>query len=419
MSRRILVAASMFDGRRYWNEREHTVVIDGDHVSEVVDGDASSVFARPGDEVEHVAFLMPGLVEGHAHLFLNGGEYDTSARSDYLKSPFDNMIAVGMDNIQRSMDAGVTLLRDAGDRFGVNHFIRAETAGTEIPLPRVRSAGLGVRGPRGYGAFMAQEVADPSRISEIVAGLAIDSDDIKVILTGIIDFELGSVKGVPQFDLDGCRTIVASAHSAGRRTFAHCSGLEGLAIAVAAGIDSIEHGFFMNEEILLVMAEKQIAWVPTFSPVDFQRRSPQWCGWSSDTIDNLRRILDDHVRHVALAAQLGVPLVCGSDAGSHGVPHGSSLIDEIGFLLSAGLTMESALAAATEVPRRLWGEAPAGPVRGARAEMVVLNDSPFVDPTALRRVASVVSGGKVVRPDGTKAFQDSPSMRSIADRPGG
>ncbi len=419
MQRRILVTSSMFDGERYWGGGERTVVIDGDKVSEVADGDQSSVFSCPGVEVEHVAFVMPGLVEGHAHLFLNGGELDTAVRSAYLKSSVDNMVEVGRRNLQQSAEAGVTLIRDAGDRFGVNHVIRAEAASSAGPLPRVRSAGLGLRGLRGYGAFMAREVGDLTRVSEVVSELAKESDDIKVILTGIIDFEAGRVKGVPQFDVDSCRKIVETAHAAGRKTFAHCSGLDGLAIAVEAGIDSIEHGFFMNEEMLVAMAEKQVAWVPTFSPVDFQWRSPKWCGWDSETQGKLRGILDQHSRQVALAAELGVPLVCGSDAGSHGVPHGSSLIDEVEFLSQAGLNMQTALASATSVPRRLWGEEPAGPVKRARAELVVLAASPFDDPTALRKVVAVIMGRNVLRPERGKMLDETTLKKLIGYRPGG
>ena len=414
-----MVTSSMFDGERYQGKMERTVVIDGDQVSEVCDGDQSSVFLGPGAEVEHVAFLMPGLVEGHAHLFLDGGELDTAVRGAYLKSSVDNMVDVGRRNLRRSAESGVTLIRDAGDRFGVNHIIRAEAASSGGFLPRVRSAGLGLRGPRGYGAFMAREVGDLSRLSEVVDELAEESDDIKVVLTGIIDFQSGAVKGVPQFDFDSCRKIVETAHSAGRKTFAHCSGLDGLAIAVEAGIDSIEHGFFMNEEMLVAMAEKQIAWVPTFSPVDFQWRSPQWCGWDSETQGKLREILDQHFRQVALAAELGVPLVCGSDAGSHGVPHGSSLIDEVEFLLQAGLNMQMALASATSVPRRLWGEEPAGPLKRARAELVVLAASPFDDPTALRRVEAVIMGRNVVRSERGMTLDEITLNKSAGYRPGG
>ncbi len=414
-----MVTSSMFDGERYWGEGARTVVIDGDIVSDVADGDQSSFFSCPGVEIEHVAFLMPGLVEGHAHLFLNGGELDTAVRSAYLKSSVDNMVGVGRRNLQLSAEAGVTLIRDAGDRFGVNHILRAEAASSSFPLPRVRSAGLGVRGPRGYGAFMAREVGDLTQVSEVIGELAEESDDIKVILTGIIDFEAGAVKGVPQFDVDSCRKIVETAHSAGRKTFAHCSGLDGIAIAVEAGIDSIEHGFFMNEEMLVAMAEQQVAWVPTFSPVDFQWRSPKWCGWDPNTQGMLRRILDQHSRQVALAAELGVPLVCGSDAGSHGVPHGSSLIDEVEFLSKAGLSMQTALASATSVPRRLWGEEPAGPVKQARAELVVLAASPFDDLTALRRVEAVIMGRNVLRPGRGNTIDEITVKNLNAYRPGG
>lgn len=111
--------------------------------------------------------------------------------------------------------------------------------------------------------------------------------------------------------------------------------------------------------------------------------------------------------------------MCGSDAGSHGVPHGSSLIDEVEFFSKAGLSMQTALASATSVPRRLWGEEPAGPVKQARAELVVLAASPFDDLTALRRVEAVIMGRNVLRPGRGNTIDEITVKNLNAYRPGG
>jgi imidazolonepropionase-like amidohydrolase len=197
------------------------------------------------------------------------------------------------------------------------------------------------------------------------------------------------VKGKPQFNTEELRLIVRLARQQGLRTLVHCSGIDGLETAVAAGVDSIEHGFFMTRGVLEGMAEKEIAWVPTFSPVHFQWQSPEIAGWNEQTVANLRRILDSHFEHVALAAELGVPLIAGSDAGSHGVRHGQALIDELDFFARAGLPMADILRAATSVPRRRWGVAPAGLTAGQRAECVALAGSPFEDPAHLHHVTEV------------------------------
>jgi imidazolonepropionase-like amidohydrolase len=380
---RTIVAGAWFDGERYHREPVTVVVDGGGRIAEVVAGERAA-----GSSTERCGFVMPGLVEAHCHLFLDGGELDFGARNRYLEAPFERMVEVARANVARNLAAGVTLARDAGDRYGVNHAARAESSTLAI-----RSAGIALRRPKRYGAFMAREVASLEDALAAVDEIAKTADDLKIIETGIIDFESGTVKGGPQFDLDTLSAIVRRAHDAGLRTFAHCSGTDGIAVAVDAGVDSIEHGFFMTREILERMAARGTAWVPTFSPVEFQWRRPEIAGWSPETVRKLRAILDAHEEHVGMAARMGVDLVAGSDAGSPGVEHGSALVDEIGRFVACGVPIDRALRSATSLPRRLWGCEAADVRRGARADLTMLDGDPFVDPAALRRVQGIFRGG--------------------------
>ena len=117
--------------------------------------------------------------------------------------------------------------------------------------------------------------------------------------------------------------MVETAHAAGRKVMTHCSGLKGLAVAAGAGVDSIEHGFFMDRTTLALMRDKQLAWTPTFCPVHFQWARPDAAGWSAQTVGHLRRILDAHAEYLLLAHNMGVRLLLGTDAGSMGVKHGA------------------------------------------------------------------------------------------------
>ena len=375
-----LLADSYFDGSALHPEREGPYLLTIEDARIVsIDRQASQA---PFDE--RAAFVMPGLVEAHAHLFLDGGELDFDKRNAYLNAPKDEMLRVARENIARNAAAGVTLVRDAGDRYGVNDAIRAEQLDKPVV---VRSPGLGIKRPKRYGGFMARDIATDGDVAPVVAEMAARADDIKIILTGIIDFAAGEVKGAPQFNVEELRAIVAAAHAHGRKTFAHCSGLDGLKAAVAAGVDSIEHGFFMTPDILDVMVEKRIAWVPTVSPVHFQWARPELAGWDANTIGNLRRILDGHAQHIALAHRKGVELVAGSDAGSPGVVHGAALIDEIFHFLDAGLPMGAALETATSRPRRSWNAPSASISVGSQADLVAFDRSPFETPEILREGA--------------------------------
>ena len=361
-------------------------------IEQIIHGDAGADFAARGIAVERGAFLMPGLVDAHVHLFLNGAPTDAPTRSAHLKKPLDELVAAARCSARQALACGVTLVRDAGDRHGINHRIRDESRVAGADFCHVRSGGLGVKRPKRYGAFMARDVEDDAAIRESVADLARDNDEIKLILTGIIDFDAGAVTDEPQFSLDAARLVVDTAHANGRMTFAHCSGEKGLKIAVGAGVGSIEHGFFMDRETLAVMRDKRIAWTPTFCPVHFQWAHPEAAGWSSNTQGNLRRILDGHAEHLGLAAEMGVPLLIGTDAGSMGVEHGHALFDEIDRYLEAGLDMTTVLAAATATARRHFGMEHPRLEAGAPFDAVLLAASPFAQPAALRRPLRVWKG---------------------------
>ena len=385
-----VVADEWFDGERRRREAT-TFLVSGGRIERIVEGDHGGGYAFAGMTIERGAFLMPGLVDAHVHLFLDGAPTDAAVRSAHLKQPVAALTEAARESARQSLACGITLVRDAGDRHGINHRIREEARGS-ADLARVRSGGLGVKRPKRYGAFMARDVEDDAAIRASVAELARDNDEIKLILTGIIDFEAGAVTDEPQFDVAAARLVAETARACGRNTFAHCSGAKGLDVAVAAGVGSIEHGFFMNREILGRMAEKRIAWTPTFCPVHFQWARPEAVGWSANTVGNLRRILDAHAEHLLQADALGVPLLLGTDAGSMGVEHGRALFEEIARYLEAGLSLERTLSAASAAARRHFGCEFDTLRRGAPFAAVLLDASPFDDVRALSQPRRVWAG---------------------------
>ena len=382
-----LVVDAWFDGVIHRRETT-TFLVNHGRIRNITPGDFGMDLALRGIPVRRGAFLLPGFVDAHVHLFLDGQPTDGPTRSAHLKKSREELTEAARRSARQSLACGVTLVRDAGDRHGINHRIRDEAAGRH-DLARVRSGGLGVKRPKRYGAFMAMDVDDAESIRSSVARLAADNDEIKLILTGIIDFDAGAVTDEPQFDFDSARLVVETARAHGRKTFAHCSGEKGLAIAARVGVGSIEHGFFMTREVLAIMRDRQVAWTPTFCPVHFQWSQPQAAGWSANTVGNLRRILDRHAEHLRLADEMGVTLLIGTDAGSMGVEHGRALLEEIDRYLEAGLSLEKTLAAATSSARRHFGHAHPLLERDAPFEAVLLAQSPFDHLAALRHPVCV------------------------------
>lgn len=382
-----------FDGERL---RDDPVVITVDHGTIVALGSASV----PDDGVIDAGFAMPGLVEAHAHLFLDGDELDAGRRAAHLERMPAELVAMGVSNLDRLLQAGITLVRDAGDRHGVNLAVRAESGrrlAHGIAAPRVRAAGPAIRKRGRYGSFMAVDMRDIGDAAKTVADLPVGVDDCKLLATGVIDFAAGAVKGAPQFTDEELALLVEAATARGLPVLAHCSGEEGLRRVVNAGVGSVEHGFFMPADLLPELARRGTCWVGTWAPVAFMRDHPDIAGLDAAAVAGLTRILDHHLAMTALAHRLGVRLVAGSDAGSWGVPFGAGLHRELAFLAAAGLPLAAILHAATLAPRRAWG-LPSGRIAvGAPADLVFYGPDTAISLAALTQPDLVMVAGVLWR----------------------
>lgn len=392
---RRLTVGSYFDGERLHRKGPYLVLLDGDSIA--------AIERSPDSAPPDIAFLMPTLVDAHVHVFLDGRELDPVLRKRHRLKDRDALLATARANASAAWQAGIALLRDGGDPHGINDALRGWLQSEHADL-RLRSCAVALHRAGRYGSFLGRAVAHDDDLVPLVREVAKTADHIKVLLTGPIDFATGAAKGAPQFDAAAASTIVRTAREAGKLAFAHCNGAEGLQIALAAKFDSVEHGYGMNEELLRRMAGEGIAWTPTLAPVAALRhlpttvtrsgnealaqRGPQQARFWPVGVE-LDGILSRHHEAIARAAQLGLTLLCGSDAGSQGVPHGSGLIDEIILMAATGVPMETILKAATSTPRMRWGEPSASLMPGSRFTAIALPQSPFEASSALRCVSHV------------------------------
>ena len=201
MKIRILQVKRFFDGFRFV-EGLHTIEI----AAEVIRAIRPGAVGAPDEPYD---FLMPALTESHCHLFLDGDEHANAVRKAHLSKTPEQLVKTGLDNLARYREAGIRTVRDAGDVYGVNHRLR-DAAG-ELGM-RVVSAGKAVRKTGRYGSFMARELAGPEDIPAAVAEIARDADALKIVLSGIIDFAHGQVKGEPQFSSGELELLVQCAH---------------------------------------------------------------------------------------------------------------------------------------------------------------------------------------------------------------
>lgn len=343
---------------------------------------------------------LPGLIEAHAHLFLEGGELDPTRRAAYLQLDSTELLDRAVARLPRLLRTGVVAVRDAGDRHGVGLALQQrDRSAARGEMPSLDSPGPALHHQGRYGTFMGETIETQGTIEQAIAArVAAGAHRIKLLATGIINFEKGAVIAKPQIPAEELSRAVAAARAHGRQTMIHCSGNDGVAICIAARVDTIEHGFFIDRDQLAQLRDLNIAWVPTFAPVHFQWEQGDVLGWNETVRTHLRRILDGHAVSLQEAGQLGVRVVAGSDAGSHGVPHGHGFLWELELMEAAGLSTLQVLRAATGAGAARLGLAEdVGRLhRGARARFL-LTAAPVLDGIRhLRQAPTVIFDGAVI-----------------------
>jgi len=343
--------------------------------------------------------LLPGLIDAHTHMFLEGRELDLDKRAAFLKQSPEELLELATGRLEKIVGIGVTAMRDCGDKDGVGLALSKLCSSPDRQLmPYIDSPGAAIHHRGRYGSFMAEPLENFATAAECVAArVRVGADRIKLIPTGIISFKQGAVTTAPQMTTEEITAIVAAAKSHNRQTIAHGSGDDGLERAIEGGVDSIEHGFFLRDDQLAKMRDRQIAWAPTFSPVQKQVDHADRLGWDALVVANLRKVLDRHAVTLVKAHAMGVPVIAGSDAGSCGVAHGLGFLEELELMERAGLTPAVIVHSATGASaRRLAFKEKFGEIKpGYLSRFILTRHSPLETVANLRKEKIVVFDDQV------------------------
>jgi imidazolonepropionase-like amidohydrolase len=269
-------------------------------------------------------------------------------------------------------------------------------------MPYVDSPGAAIHRHGRYGGFIGGPMEEFVSARECVeTRVKAGADRIKLIATGVIDFEKGAVTTEPQMTTNEIRELVVAAKSLGKQTLAHASGDRGIEHAIEGGVDSVEHGFFVRDDQLAKMRDRQIAWVPTFAPVQEQLNHAGAFGWDQGAVSNLRRILDRHAESLIKAHLMGVQVIAGSDAGSCGVAHGLGLLYELELMERAGLSAIAVINSATGPgSERLAFKDKFGQIKpGHRSRFILTRHSPLKSVSNLKRHKFAIFDGEVLESD--------------------
>ena len=263
------------------------------------------------------------LSDCHIHMVLDGVYWkDAIAR---------HRAGVREDWVRRTLSAyrqrGITYLRDGGDRWGVCSL--AAQLAPEYGI-RYRIPGAPIHKNGHYGGFIGRGFDTMADFRALVEETKRSGADfIKIMISGLMDFDrLGVLTDVP-LTPEEIREMIAIAHGEGFSVMAHANGDATVAAAIAAGVDSIEHGAYLGQETLHRLAESRTVWVPTL--VTFGNLIG--CGRYPDEV--LHRLLAGQQEAIVFAAAQGAAIGCGSDAGAYRVFHGKGTQDEHALLAEA------------------------------------------------------------------------------------
>lgn len=342
--------------------------------------------------------LMPGMIEGHGHLFLHPYN-ETSWDDQVLHEPLALRTARATVSARATLLAGFTTERDLGTE-GAGYAdvgLKQAIAQGIVPGPRMLVAtraivARGAYGPKGYepGVEVPQGAEEASGVDDVVrvvrSQIAAGADVVK--LYG--DYRWGP--GEPSratFSQAEMTAAVAAAHDAGRTVAVHTSTPEGMRRAIAAGADTIEHGYGGTAEIFRAMAARGIALCPTLAASDAVSR---YRGWSGG--DPVPQAVAENRASLALARSAGVPICMGGDVGVFA--HGENAREMV-LLAQAGMPISDVLIAATSGNARAFHLTDRGSIKpGLLADLIAVRGDLMRDAGAVQHVDWVMKGGAVV-----------------------
>jgi len=301
--------------------------------------------------------LMPGFIDVHVHLALDSIDFyqclENWRDSAYMETSIQ-------EYLKTYLSLGIVGIRDGSDLPGYGWLAKKRLENGEWIGPKVVAVREGIGRQGMYGRFLGRGFARVEDWLDIQEDfLCQGADQLKVLETGIISFsEYGKV-GAVQWSVEELGKIVKAAHAHGLLVMVHASGVEGITKAIAAGVDSIEHGYYMNSEHLREMKARCITWVPTVAPIGNLLKYPS-DRYSAKELGVLAQILQGHLRTIKEAYELGVSLGIGTDAGAYRVPHGDSFYDEMEWFKEAGIPEREVLRLATQENARICGLADYG-----------------------------------------------------------
>jgi imidazolonepropionase-like amidohydrolase len=394
-------AGRLIDGRGGPPVANAIILIDGDRITAVGPGLAIPAGARVIDLSRYT--VLPGLIDAHTHVTSQPRDYYEDL---FRRSPIDVAVNAHV-YAKRTLEAGFTTIRDVGSSEFIDVALRNAINRGDIPGPRIQAATLAVGSTGGhndvsgfspyikFGSFsgVADGVDDIRKLVrfEVKNG----ADVIKMIASAGVLSEEESV-GAPQYSQEEMNAVVEEAAMWGRKVAAHAHGAEAIKRAIKAGVASVEHASFIDDEGLQLAKSRGTYLVMDIYNDDYILAEYKRIGFPQKILDKEAKVGRTQRENFRRAVQAGVKLAFGTDAGVY--PHGwngKQFAKEVEF----GLTPMQAIQTATVNAADLlgWSDRVGSVQPGRFADIVAVSGDPLADVRELERVAFVMKGGVVYK----------------------
>jgi imidazolonepropionase-like amidohydrolase len=405
----LIHAGRLIDGYSDHAASEMTIRVDGSTIKAIESG-----FTAPGaaDTVIDLRdkTVTPGLMDMHVHLT---GEYSRDSRLQRFITNEADYAFDAAKYAKRTLEAGFTVVRNVGDAFNVTIALREAINQGDVPGPRIFSSGKSLATTGGHAdptnGWASHLTGDPGPKLGVINGpddarkavrqrYKDGADWIKITATGGVLSVARSGQN-PQFTEEELAALIDAANDYGLRVAAHAHGTEGMKRAVTAGVASIEHGTFMDEEVMRLMKKNGTYYVPTILAGNWVAEQAKIDGFFPDLVRPKATEIGPVIRSTFAAAyKAGVPIVFGTDTGVS--PHGENAM-EFALMVEGGMPPMEAIQSATSVAARFLRIADTlGSLEaGKQADIVAMPGNPLEDISAMERINFVMKAGQIYRND--------------------